>query len=117
MLFICLVATWRDLLLAGYESWYSLLPLTAVLGFLMNLAESALWDTLEPFSPLAKAGFGAGTRVPVRGERVTAASSIAAGDPTRGAAASAFTQLELDTLARAGIKPWDASARAALKKL
>ena len=53
----------------------------------------------------------------VPGERVTAATSIAAGDPTRAAAAAAFTQNELDALAMMGVKPWDPVARDALEKL
>lgn len=95
--------------------WLSLLSLP--LGFLMNLVESALWDTLEPFL-VGKPGFGAGLQVPMAStERVTAASSVLAGDSLRAAAASAFTQVELDTLASHGIKPWDPEARAALKKI
>jgi hypothetical protein len=53
----------------------------------------------------------------VPGERVTAATSIAAGDSARGAAAAAFTQKELDALSSIGLKPWDPQARDALEKL
>ena len=51
------------------------------------------------------------------GERMTAAAAIASGDPVRGAAASAFTQKELDALACIGVKPWEPQAREALEKL
>ena len=53
----------------------------------------------------------------VPGERMTAAAAVASGDPVRGAAASAFTQKELDALAVLGIKPWEPKAREALEKL
>ena len=59
MLILCFVVTFRALVHEGWESWTSLLVLTAVIGFLMNLAESALWDTLEPFM-VGMPGFGAG---------------------------------------------------------
>ena len=83
-----------------------------------RVAQSALWDTFEPFL-IGAPGFGAGRRVevPLSKSRVTAASTIAGGDADRAAAASAFTQAELDALAARGIKPWDPEARAALKKL
>lgn len=123
MLVLCLAITFRALSIEGWVNWTSLVPLTAVLGFLMDLAESALWDTLEPFL-IGMSGFGAGRRVATQHskaseptQRVTAASSIHAGDPARAAAASAFTQTELDALAAQGIKPWGTEARAALKAL
>ena len=125
---LCFVVTYRALLLAGWPFWGKLV-LTPPLGFLMNLVDSALWDTIEPFL-VGQPGFGRGRQVPSRApkgsqpgervtaaspsERVTAASSILAGDPTRAAAASAFTQAEIDMLQQQGMKPWDPEARAAL---
>ena len=125
MLVLCFVVTFRALLHEGWVGWYSLAILTALVGFLMNLAHSAFWDTLEPFL-VGTPGFGAGKRVPSKlpraveeepVHRVTAASSVRMGDPVRAAAASAFTQRELDALAAQGIKPWDPEARAALEAL
>ena len=59
MLFVCLVVTYRAL---SHEGWsgVGLYLLTPILGFLMNLVESALWDTAEPFL-VGQPGFGAGT--------------------------------------------------------
>ena len=120
-LVLCIAVTAGALWQQGWSSRWLLL-LSPTLGFLMNLVESALWDTLEPFL-VGKPGFGAGQQVEVHrecgasGERVTAASSVLAGDPSRAAAASAFTQLELDTLAAHGLKPWDPEAQAALTVL
>ena len=83
------------------------------------MVEASLWDTVEPKLVSWWRGFW---RIEVRpplatAERVTARSSVLAGDPARAAAASAFTQEELDALAAAGIKPWDPAAQAALKRL
>jgi hypothetical protein len=117
-LLVSMFATHGSLVEARWAGW-SLWVATALLGFLMDLIESALWDSLEPYI-IGQKGFGAGSRRRVDqgagGERVTAASSIRGGDPARAAAASAFTQAELDALSR-GIKPWDPQANAALKKL
>ena len=94
-------------------------------GMSLNLAHSAFWDALEP-KLIGKERFGAGEirRVPRRqsdgvatASRVTAATAVAAGDPQKGAAASAFTQAELDTLTLHGIQPWDPQAQDALKRL
>ena len=93
----------------------------------MNLAHSAFWDALEP-KLIGKEGFGTGEvrKVPRRpmdgvnvasAHRVTAATAVASGDPQRGAAASAFTQAELDIMTLHGIQPWDPQARDALKRL
>jgi hypothetical protein len=115
---------------AYWESQLVCVLLTIFCGGLMNLAHSAFWDALEP-KLIGKKGFGQGDirRVPQRPpkgndgaprptvDRVTAASAVASGDPQRGESASAFTQSELDTLAKHGIQPWDEAARAALKKL
>ena len=126
MLILCFVVIFRALVHQGWESWAPLLLLTSILGFSMHLAESALWDTVEPFLMFGMFGFGAGrqsvkTRSSASGRgdplRVTAASSVLAGDPTRARLASAFTQAELDALAAHGIKPWDPEAQAALKSL
>jgi hypothetical protein len=118
---LCVGVTYRALSQMAWSFWARIAG-SPILGFLMHLVESALWDTIEPFL-IGQAGFGAGEQVWVnppgasRGEeRVTAASSVRAGDP-RAAAASAFTQAELDVLAAHGIKPWDPEAQAALKRL
>ena len=125
----CFVVTYRGLVDEGWTGW-SLYLLTLPIGFLMNLVEGALWDTLEPFL-IGQEGFGQGTEKVVQrstgtkpsgsaaeeGPRVTAASAVHSGDPTKAVAASAFTQAELDVLASNGVMPWDPQARAALEKL
>ena len=127
-LFGSLYVSYRGLISEGWVGWKLYVAMWPV-GFLMNLVESALWDTFEPFL-IGQEGFGQGTAKlkPLSSkaassasdppaQRVTAASSILAGDPARAAAAAAFTQDELDALAEQNIKPWDPEARAALKVL
>ena len=117
-LLLCFFATGRALANNGW-SGIALVLLTVVLGMFMHLAESAMWDTFEPFL-VGQPGFGAGTQIPHPPDgvqRVTAASAIRKGDPDRAAAASAFTQAELDALTAQGIMPWDAKAKEALRKL
>ena len=100
----------------------------------MNLSHSAFWDALEP-KLIGQQGFGEGRTKKIKLDangkpmspedlavatsiaRVTAASAVASGDPTKGAAAASFTQRELDLLAKCGINPWDPAAQAALKRL
>ena len=118
----------------GWSANWMRYVLSAVCGGLLNLAHSAFWDALEP-KIIGKEGFGQGKaramKIDTNGKpmdpqdlalaqsiaRVTAASSIASGDPAKGAAAAAFTQSELDILASKGIRPWDPAAQAALKRL
>ena len=121
-LVLCLILTWRALSQEGWTG-ITLLLLSLVLGFLMNLSEAALWDTVEPLlAELARRIWRGWSKAPTqpgacKAERVTARASILAGDPARAAAATAFTQAELDALGAAGIKPWDPQAQAALKRL
>lgn len=118
MFVTCVFVCWRALSSAGWTSWFALPLCSLLLGGLQNLAQSALWDTLEPFL-VGDPDHGRGVQrlVPQSSQRVTATSSIRGGDPTRGAAASAFTQHELDQLAARGIQPWDPAAQEALKRL
>lgn len=113
MLVLCLVAAYRGLSAEGW-SGYRLLVFSLPVGFLQNLVLGALWDTLEPVI-CNLTGLGEVERVEREDKRVTAASSIRAGDPTRGAAAAAFTQEELDRLAAHDKRPWDADVLAAVK--
>ena len=61
-LIICAYACHRELIAAGWSSGWSLyffsLPAST---FLMNLVESALWDTLEP-KLIGETGFGQGVK-------------------------------------------------------
>ena len=110
---VCVFASYRGLVAAGWTGW-SLYAVSLICGFLMDLAESALWDTMEPFI-FGQEGFGEGKKQPVKlssqdAQRMNAAASVKAGDPARAAAASAFTQKELDALAAKGFKPDDLAA-------
>ena len=119
---------------AYWSAGWVKLVLSAVSGALMNLSHSAFWDALEP-KLIGQQGFGEGRTKKIKLDangkpmspedlavatsiaRVTAASAVASGDPTKGAAAASFTQRELDLLAKCGINPWDPAAQAALKRL
>ena len=77
MLILCLMVTYYALSEAGW-SGVLLLLLSALLGFLLNLAESAFWDTLEPFL-VGQPGFGAGhNRVRPEGQAAKRAAHGAA---------------------------------------
>ena len=62
-LVLCIAVTYHVLSSQGW-SGFGLAVLTPFLGFLMNLAESAFWDTLEPFL-VGRPGFGSGRQVEV----------------------------------------------------
>lgn len=113
MLVLCFVVAYRGLSAEGW-SGLSLLVMTLPVGFLQNLVLGALWDTLEPVL-CTLTGLGEVERVKKAAQRVTAASSIRAGNPARGAAAAAFTQQELDRLAAHDKRPWDPDVQACVR--